>query len=198
MDRCDRFHARLSTLLFAAAMVAVMWPLADVPRLYRLARGEPGNTQQMLLNATVVGDVDAVRRLLEQGVPADATDGGYTALMVAEDPTIARLLLAHGADPCACRCHQSPLLHAVTHGNTEMVRTLLDAGADPHQHPRDALPLIEIARTYDERAVVDLLLERTTPQSGRGSARADHALHGPPPLSLARGATAHDLTPLAP
>ena len=87
-----------------------------------------------LPSAAIVGEVDAVRRLLELGLPVDATDAqGCTALLRAAGGGhrgVVELLLAHGADPrLAARSGATPLSAAVSMRQVDIVDRLLAAGA---------------------------------------------------------------------
>ena len=84
--------------------------------------------------AATVGDVDALRRLLELGFPVDATDAqGCTGLLRAAGGGHAAavdLLLARGANPQhAAHSGATPLSAAVSMRKAEVVTALLDAGA---------------------------------------------------------------------
>ncbi len=85
--------------------------------------------------ASMAGDADAVRRLLELGFPVDAVDSqGCTGLLRAAGGGHAAavdLLLARGADPQhAAHSGATPLSAAVSMRQTAIVTALLDAGAD--------------------------------------------------------------------
>jgi ankyrin repeat protein len=91
-----------------------------------------------LPQAAVVGDADAVRRLLDLGMPIDTTDAqGCTALLRAAGGghrTVVELLLARGADPrLAARTGATPLSAAVSMRQVEIVDRLLAAGATLEQ-----------------------------------------------------------------
>ncbi|MCI4568105.1 ankyrin repeat domain-containing protein [Lysobacter sp. CFH 32150] len=88
--------------------------------------------------AAIVGEVDAVRRLLDLGLPVDALDTqGCTALLRAAGGghrAVVDLLLARGADPkIAARSGATPLSAAVSMRQGEIVERLLDAGAPLEQ-----------------------------------------------------------------
>ncbi len=88
--------------------------------------------------AAIVGDADAVRRLLEFGFPIDATDTqGCTALLRAAGGghrACVELLLARGADPqLAAHTGATPLSAAVSMRHVEIVDRLLAAGAGLEQ-----------------------------------------------------------------
>ncbi|TWI01627.1 hypothetical protein IP90_02186 [Luteimonas cucumeris] len=98
--------------------------------------------------AAIVGDADAVRRLLELGLPVDAIDNqGCTALLRAAGGghrATVDLLLARGADPGrAAHSGATPLSAAVSMRQTEIVDGLLAAGADLEQRlPGDVTVLM--------------------------------------------------------
>ena len=91
-----------------------------------------------LPQAAVVGDADAVRRLLDLGMPIDTTDvQRCTALLRAAGGghrAVVELLLARGADPkLAARTGATPLSAAVSMRQVEIVDRLLAAGATLEQ-----------------------------------------------------------------
>ena len=85
--------------------------------------------------AAVEHDIDAVRALLAAGADVKAkNDAGATALMWAiPDQPIVSLLIARGADVNTRTTDgRTPLLRAAgIYGAADLVRSLLDAGADP-------------------------------------------------------------------
>ncbi|MBC7620837.1 MAG: ankyrin repeat domain-containing protein [Candidatus Saccharibacteria bacterium] len=96
------------------------WANADVPAMVR---------------AGEVGDVAALRQLLDSGVAVDVQDGeGRTALLAATRAgrvDSARLLIERGADVNATDMMQdSPYLLAGALGRLEILRMTLAAGAD--------------------------------------------------------------------
>ncbi len=91
-----------------------------------------------LPSAAIVGEVDAVRRLIDLGLPVDAIDGqGCSALLRAAGGghrPVVELLLARGADPqLASRSGATPLSAAVSMRQGEIVEALLAAGAPLEQ-----------------------------------------------------------------
>ncbi|MBL8301383.1 MAG: ankyrin repeat domain-containing protein, partial [Ideonella sp.] len=95
------------------------------------ARAEPAT----LVDAADAGDLAALTRLLDAGVPVDARAGrGRTALLAAtwaRRVEAARLLIARGADVNAQDDRQdSPFLVAGAEGRLEILRLTLAAGAD--------------------------------------------------------------------
>lgn len=88
--------------------------------------------------AAIVGDTDAVRRLLDLGFVIDSADAqGCTALLRAAGGghrATTELLLARGADPqVAANTGATPLSAAVSMRHVEIVERLLDAGASLEQ-----------------------------------------------------------------
>lgn len=101
-----------------------------------------------LPSAAIVGEADAVRRLLDLGLPVDATDSqGCTALLRAAGGghrAVVELLLARGADPrVAARSGATPLSAAVSMRQVDIVERLLAAGAPLEQRlPGDVTVLM--------------------------------------------------------
>src|SRR5207248_8639473 len=116
----------------------------------------------VLLSGAGEDDVAAVRRALEQGVPADASESGITALKLTSTADIARLLLAHGAKLSA----SPPAVKGTALADTLMTRrlavaeVLLQAGADPNERASspDGMTPLETARLMRDDDAVELLL----------------------------------------
>jgi ankyrin repeat protein len=98
--------------------------------------------------AAIVGDTDAVRRLLDFGLPVDAVDSqGCSALLRAAGGghvALVDLLLARGANPgVAANAGATALSAAVSMRQAEIVDRLLDAGAGLEQRlPGDVTVLM--------------------------------------------------------
>lgn len=101
-----------------------------------------------LPQAATAGDADAVRRLLDLGMPIDTVDSqGCTALLRAAGGGhrgVIELLLARGANPeLAARTGATPLSAAVSMRQIEIVDRLLAAGATLEQRlPGDVTVLM--------------------------------------------------------
>lgn len=101
-----------------------------------------------LPQAAVVGDADAVRRLLDLGMPIDTTDAQRcTALLRAAGGghrAVVELLLSRGADPkLAARTGATALSAAVSMRQVDIVDRLLAAGATLEQRlPGDVTVLM--------------------------------------------------------
>lgn len=101
-------------------------------------------------SAAIVGDSDAVRRLIELGLPADACDShGCTALLRAAGGghrAVVDLLLARGASPqIASHSGATPLSAAVSMRHMEIVDRLLGAGASIEQRLPGELTVLMVA-----------------------------------------------------
>ena len=113
------------------------WPL---PRRVLLADDVPA--------AAIVGDADAVRRLLDLGLPVDAVDSqGCTALLRAAGGghrALVDLLLARGADPqLAAHSGATALSAAASMRHGDIVDRLIRAGASLEQRlPGDSTVLM--------------------------------------------------------
>ena len=122
--------------------------------------------------AAIAGDLEAVRRLLELGLPVDAVDGqGCTALLRAAGGghlEIVRRLLDVGADrQLSARTGATPLSAAISMRHAPVVELLLQVGTDSNQAlPGGVTPLMlaaalglpEIAgRLLARGAVVDAI-----------------------------------------
>ena len=98
--------------------------------------------------AAIVGDAEAVRRLLDLGLPVNAVDSqGCSALLRAAGGghrALVELLLARGADPAlAANTGATPLSAAVSMRQLEIVERLLEAGAGLEQRlPGDVTVLM--------------------------------------------------------
>ena len=149
--------ARLHALVSAGADLSVRDPKGDTA-LHLAAYRE---------------DADATRTLLDHGAkPNLQNDAGATPLLYgAGNEEIVRVLLRHGANPnLASKIGVTPLMAAASHREShEIVRLLLQAGADPHAK-RDGQEFVMIAAVYgaDPRTIRLLLDAGASPQQTKG------------------------------
>jgi uncharacterized protein len=135
------------------------------------------------------GDLAAVRRLLADGLAADARDSsGYTPLLwasfraaVADQVPVILALTAAGADPDAVTAagDSSCLMLAVQSGSRPAVEALMAAGAQVDA-PADGVTALMVAARAGATEMARLLLALGADpriRSGRFSA-VDYALHG--------------------
>ncbi|WP_351225492.1 ankyrin repeat domain-containing protein [Streptomyces sp. NPDC002133] len=138
-----------------------------------------------LFEALYEGDDDAVVRALRAGAPAEAADeDGQTALYLAasqDRPGTVRLLLAKGADPDRAsgpEADELPLCGTAVWGHTEVMSSLLAAGARPDLEENPGVRALTWACRQGRAEVAELLL----------ASGADPDLPGPdgdPPLVTA-------------
>ena len=97
------------------------------------------STDQALIEATKLGDVDSVKSLIEKGADVNTeNDWGCTPLHYAADSgyvDIAKLLIEHGADVNAKDSDGwTPLHYALKNGHTDVAELLKKHGARRGQH----------------------------------------------------------------
>ena len=114
--------------------------------------------------AAIVGDLEAVRRLLDLGLPVDATDNqGCSALLRAAGGghrALVDLLLARGADPArAAKTGATPLSAAVSMRQPEIVDRLLEAGAGLEQRLPGEVTVLMLAAALGLPELVSRLLQ---------------------------------------
>jgi ankyrin repeat protein len=119
-------HTKPSALVVVLVTIAVA-----------LAGCRNSSPQYQVIPAVIRGDVEAVKALLSDSENVDinwtAGGRGSSALSTAaasNQIAIAQLLLDRGADPnIASQWNETPLQAAAYHGNTEILKLLIDAGA---------------------------------------------------------------------
>jgi len=127
-----------------------------------------------LMAATLYAGADSLQLLLDAGAnPNTANAAGATTLMWAvPDLAKVQLLISHGADVNArsINLQRTPLLIAARYsGSTEVLRLLLDKGADLHAKDRNGATALGLAATYADVAVVRFLVEHGSSMSELGS-----------------------------
>ena len=118
------------------------------------------------------GELQRFAELIGKGVDVNAKDGdGYTALYRCSSPDKAKLLLKAGANPNLI-CHdqglfESPLHRAVRAHNTELVKVMVEGGADLFYHDGRGMTPLDVVREMnsDEMAAHETLYFNDTPRS---------------------------------
>lgn len=114
--------------------------------------------------AATVGDTDAVRRLLDIGLPVDAVDSqGCSALLRAAGGghrALVELLLDRGARPgLAANTGATPLSAAVSMRHTDIVERLLEAGAGLEQRLPGEVTVLMLSAALGLPELVSRLLQ---------------------------------------
>eukprot|EP00953_Heterococcus_sp_UTEX-ZZ885_P019286 10775-Heterococcus_DN1.PRE.1 len=119
-----------------------------------------------LMTATSGGHAAAVEWLLQRGVPVNAVnDDNFTALYYAnmndcDDPAIAELLLANGADVHIRTSIGTTVLQgAAIVGYTECAKVFINAGVDVNIAADNGMSALHLAVMHNHSAVAQLLLE---------------------------------------
>lgn len=130
------------------------WPL---PRRALIASDLPAAAQS--------GDREAVKKLIEIGLPIDARDAkGCTALLRAAGGGFEQIvadLLALGADAClAAQTGATPLSAAISSGSERVVSVLVAHGVDVDHRLQGGATALMIACAIGNEAMVQMLLVR--------------------------------------
>ena len=164
--------AAVEQLLAAGVPVNTAQPDGATALHWAVHRNVPAIVDQLIAagaDVNAANDVDArplilavlnrsatlVERLLEAG--ADPNAGRESAVLTAAhtgDPAVMALVLAHGGDAAASepRRSQTALMWAAAEGHAEVVKRLIQAGADVHARTQaEAVPVPEDRRSQSRR-----------------------------------------------
>lgn len=126
----------------------------------------PGRLQELLFDAARLGRVDVIPALLQAGADIDARDAkGHTPLILASyhgQAAATRLLLRSGAqvDLADASRGNTALMGVAFKGHADIVRDLLNGGADPETRNHAGQTALMMAALFDRTAIVDELMAR--------------------------------------
>ncbi|XP_047084346.1 ankyrin-1-like [Lolium rigidum] len=156
------------TLLHAAAAKGLCEPLKLL-----LSEGNPADIMledhggTPLHAAASGGHDEAMKILLEHGADPNRLMGhNITPLMLAccrNSLKCMKLLIEAGADVNGSYCGPTSLTQAVKNGFTDIVKFLLEAGADPNDPGEDGEIPIQLAAKRGDRGLVEVLFSKTNP-----------------------------------
>ncbi|HEY0232813.1 MAG TPA: ankyrin repeat domain-containing protein [Dokdonella sp.] len=142
---------------------------AALTRLLLQAGANPDDGES-LYHATEVADPECVRLLLEAGARVTGSNALFRSLDF-EHPRTTRLLLAHGGDANEAGPLGSPLTHAIRRRRSlQVVRLLLDAGADPASRNAMGVGAYRLALRMGLSETAGLLREHGAPVGGDDAA----------------------------
>jgi len=152
--------------------------------------------EQMLWRAVEHGDLQAAKRLLDQGVDANNVPKSRwsTPLIIAvmqKTTEMAELLLAHGADPNQKdERSYTPLCWAAMLGNPTMLKLLIGKGADVNVRLTGGGSPLLLAASSNNREAVELLRSSGAEASSSDNLYVGAALNDLPTMegALAEGA----------
>ena len=137
-----------------------------------LRAGADPNDNESLYHAAEAADQECVRLLLEAGARVSGTNALFRSLDF-EHPRTTRLLLTHGGDPNESGLLGNPLTHAIRRRRSlEVIRILLDAGADPSSCNTGGMSAYRLALRMGLADVAGLLSERGVPVEHDDAAEA--------------------------
>ena len=127
------------------------------------ARGQSG-MDALTIAASFFGTSESIGALLDAGAAIQAPDGVHVrrtpivAASLAGDPDTVQLLLRRGARPSA-----EALSEAITFGYTDVVRTLVEAGADAGGVDRTGINLLHWATITNRATLIPVLARAGVP-----------------------------------
>lgn len=146
----------------------------DVITQMRLVDEERRRPAAGMLHAATTGDTQALRSMVESGVPVNVTDEtGLTPLMAASYSGMteaqAVLLDLGAAIEATDSSGYTALMFACNAGKTDSARLLVERGADVHHGDKESSTPIMFAAQHGHNEIVRLLLEKGADPQVKGS-----------------------------
>jgi ankyrin repeat protein len=142
-----------------------------------LANGMTSSYTSALKLAVDRDKKEIVRLLLENGADTEYTNtGNPPPLFVAKSPAVASLLIAHGANVNRIDREKTPLNSAITDDRYDVIRVLLESGADPNLPSNEKDTPLCLALQWKRTEMVRLLLDKGADPNRRNN-RGDTPLH---------------------
>ncbi|TLK55335.1 ankyrin repeat domain-containing protein [Glutamicibacter sp. V16R2B1] len=133
--------------------------MTDTPRQPELS-DEQIEFLNKVLDMARQGKVQMLSSVIDQGIPANLTDGKGDSLLILaaynSQPEVVKALIERGAELDQLNARgQSALTCAVFKQDEESTRMLLEAGADPKLGPQNALAVTEMFDLPRFRAIIE-------------------------------------------
>ena len=157
----NRSGSKRQTLILSLSLILIFSACLTSRKAKRVANTI--ENQNALIGASIKGQVDIVKALLDKGVDADTKDQiGHTALMIAAKKghiKIAQILLSYDADVNmkGVMSGMTALIWAAMRGHENIVKVLLAEDADVEIKNRRGISAISIAKSKKYHSIVQLL-----------------------------------------
>jgi uncharacterized protein len=158
----------LAVLLLASCCGVPVWALVSLLGRFGHAQeymsGYRRASEHPIIHAAMLGDLERVSALLDQGIPIDERgEDGRTVLhwaAFADQREVVALLLSRGADVRSVDSAGATPLHlAAAEGHAETVTLLLGAGADPLARTKEGQTPLEMAVARGHSSAARVLRE---------------------------------------